>query len=166
MPRDIETYRLGAVVTQMERMFLTIFDSPSKTQERAGLLRTQCAEGMINVYSLAVITKDTYGSVAARQGSDHGRFGAVLGLFFGKLMGSLGGPIGITVGASAGALVGWWVDLKIVGVHIEIVDAVSGYLSPGQLALVTKIDDESFMALQMDTDWMSESANYDRRIES
>jgi uncharacterized membrane protein len=158
----------------MERMFLTIFDSPSKTQERAGLLRTQCAEGMINVYSLAVITKDTYGSVAARQGGDHGRFGAVLGLFFGTvlglffgtLMGSLGGPIGITVGASAGALVGWWVDLKIVGVHIEIVDAVSGYLSPGQSALVTEIDDESFMALQMDTDLMSESANYDRRIES
>jgi uncharacterized membrane protein len=165
-PEISKTNRLGAVVMQMERLSVTIFDSASKTQERAHLLRTLCAEGMIDVYSLAVITKDTYGSVAARQGGDHGRFGAVLGLFFGTLMGSLGGPIGITVGASAGALVGWWVDLKIVGVDIEIVNAVSGYLSPGQSALVTEIDDESVMALQMDTDLMSESANYDRRIES
>lgn len=61
----------------------------------------------------------------------------------GSLVGLLRGPVGVAVGAMVGALIGRWVDLKIVGVTVEIVDIVSRQLSPGQSALVTQLDDES-----------------------
>ena len=64
-----------------------------------------------------------------------------------------GGIVFFAIGAAAGALIGWLVDLEIVGVDVEIVDTVAGYLSPGQSALVTEIDDESFITLQTDSDF-------------
>jgi uncharacterized membrane protein len=131
----------------MVLIILAIFDSPSKTKEKAGLLRARCAEGMIDIYSLAVIDKNAYGSVTVKQGADHGRVGALLGMFFGSLIALSGGIVFFAIGAAAGALIGWLVDLEMVGVDVEIVDTVAGYLS-GQSALVTEIDDESFITLQ------------------
>ena len=148
----------------MVLIILAIFDSASKTKENTGLLRARCAEGMIDIYSLAVIDKNTYGSVTVRQGADHGRVGALLGMFFGSLIALSGGIVFAAIGAAAGALVGWLVDLKIVGVDVKIVDSVARYLSPGQSALVTEIDDESFITLQTDSDFMN-AANRDRRVE-
>jgi uncharacterized membrane protein len=124
-------------------MFVAIFDRLDETQEKARLLRRLCAAGMIDIYSLAVISKDDHGSATVEQGADCGRVGALLGLVFGSLVGLLGGMIGFAGGAMAGALIGWWVDLKAIGVAAEIVNSVTSYLSPGQSALVTEMDDES-----------------------
>jgi uncharacterized membrane protein len=109
-----------------------IFDGTDETQERAQQLRTLCAEGMVDIYSLAVVSKDPRGSVKVNQGGDYGCVGALVGV-----------ASGCVVGATAGAFIGWWVDRKIVGVTVEIVDIVSRHLSPGQSALVTQLDDES-----------------------
>ena len=127
----------------MTCMLFAIFDRVDETQEKARLLRRLCAAGMIEIYSLAVITKDNHGSVTVKQGGDCGCVGAVLGIIFGGLMGLLGGLIGFAGGAVAGALVGWWVDLKTIGVAAEIANNAANFLSPGQSALVTEMDDES-----------------------
>jgi uncharacterized membrane protein len=123
-------------------MFIAIFDRLDETQEKARLLRRLCAAGMIDIYSLAVITKDDHGSATVQQGGDCGCVGALLGLAFGSLVGLAGGMIGFVVGAVVGALIGWWIDLKAIGVAAEIVNSVTGYLSPGQSALVTEMDDD------------------------
>src|SRR5436309_14420696 len=99
----------------MTCMLFAIFDRVDETQEKARLLRRLCAAGMIEIYSLAVITKDNHGSVTVKQGGDRGCVGAVLGIIFGSLMGLLGGLIGFAGGAMAGALVGWRVGLETIG---------------------------------------------------
>jgi uncharacterized membrane protein len=91
--------------------------------------------------------------VTVKQGADHGRVGALLGMFFGSLIALSGGIVFFAIGAAAGALIGWLVDLEIIGVDVEIVDTVARYLSPGESALVTEIDDESFITLQTDSDF-------------
>ena len=126
----------------MIRTLFAIFDRLDETQEKARLLRRLCAAGMIDIYSLAVITKDNRGSVTVKQGGDYGCVGALVGIIFGSLIGVLGGLIGFAGGAVAGALVGWWVDLKMVGVATEIANSIACFLSPGQSALVTEMDDE------------------------
>ena len=119
-----------------------IFDRVNETEEKARLLRRLCAAGMIDIYSLAVITKDNRGSVKVKQGGDCGCVGALLGIFFGCLIGLLGGLIGFAGVAVAGFLVGWWVDLKTIGVAAEIANSAASFLSPGQSALVSEMDDE------------------------
>jgi uncharacterized membrane protein len=119
-----------------------IFDRVDETEEKARLLRRLCAAGMIDIYSLAVITKDNRGSVKVKQGGDCGCVGALLGIFCGCLIGLLGGLIGFAGVAVAGFLVGWWVDLKTIGVAAEIANSVASFLSPGQSALVSEMDDE------------------------
>ena len=131
-------------------MMLAIFETAVEAQEETSLLQAQCAAGMIEIYSLAVITKDTYGSVTVRQAGDHGRVGAMLGMGLGSLIGLPGGLLGAAIGALAVALVGWLIDLQIVGVERAMVDRVAGYLLPGQSALMVEIDDLSFHALQPD----------------
>jgi uncharacterized membrane protein len=123
-------------------MLISIFDRVEQTEEKARLLRRLCAAGTIDMYSLAIITKDHDGSVSVEQGGDCGYVGALLGMIFGGLIGLLGGLIGFAGGMVAGFLVGWWVDLKAIGVAAEIVKGVTSYLSAGQSALVTEIDDE------------------------
>jgi uncharacterized membrane protein len=123
-------------------MLFAIFDRVDETQEKARLLRRLCAAGMIDIYSLAVITKDNHGSVRVKQGGDYNCVGALVGIIFGSLIGMLVGLIGFAGGAVAGALVGWWVDLKTIGVAPEIANSTASFLSPGQSALVTEIDDE------------------------
>lgn len=122
---------------------LAIFDRLDETQARAQRLRALCAAGMVDIYSLAVISKDTGGAIKVNQGGDYGRVGAWVGVVVGSLIGMLGGMLGLVIGATAGALIGWWIDLKIVGVTVEIVDIVARHLSPGQSALVSELDGES-----------------------
>jgi uncharacterized membrane protein len=128
---------------KMNCMFVAIFDKVDETQEQARLLRGLCAAGLIDIYSLAVITKDNRGLVTVKQGGDYGCVGALVGIIFGSLIGLLGGLIGSAAGAVAGALVGWWVDLTAIGVAAEIANSVASSLSPGQSAVVTEMDDES-----------------------
>src|SRR5262245_24900498 len=122
---------------------LAIFDRADETQKEVRLLRELSAAGMVDIYSLAVVSKDRGGSVKVNQGGDYGGVGALVGLVVGSLVGLLAGPAGIAVGAACGALTGWWVDRKIVGVTVELVDIVARYLSPGQSALVTELEDDS-----------------------
>jgi uncharacterized membrane protein len=119
-----------------------IFDRVDETEEKARLLRRLCAAGMIDIYSLAVITKDKRGSVKVKQGGDCGCVGALLGMFFGCLIGLPGGLIGFAGGAMAGFLFGRWVDLKTIGVAAEIANSVVSFLSPGQSALVSEMNDQ------------------------
>jgi uncharacterized membrane protein len=119
-----------------------IFDRVDKTEEKARLLRRLCAAEMIDIYSLAVITKDKRGSVKVKQGGDCGCVGALLGMFFGCLIGLPGGLIGFAGGAMAGFLFGRWADLKTIGVAAEIANSVASFLSPGQSALVSEMNDQ------------------------
>jgi uncharacterized membrane protein len=119
-----------------------IFDRVDETEEKVRLLRRLCAAGMIDIYSLAVITKDNRGSVKVKQGGDYGCVGAWLGMFFGCLIGLLGGLIGFVGGAVAGFLFGRWVDLKTIGVAAEIANSAASFLSPGQSALVSEMNDQ------------------------
>ena len=69
--------------------------------------------------------------MTVKQGADHGRVGALLGRFFGSLIALSGGIVFFAIGAAAGALIGWLVDLEIVGVDVEIVDTVAGLFVAG-----------------------------------
>lgn len=126
----------------MEKMLAVVVDSESNAYEALRALRQLDAEGSIWIYALAVITKNTDGTISAtRSGADFPA-GLAGGMAIGALIGLLGGPVGFVIGAAAGGLAGGIGDLYVAGVDDEFVAEVSAKLTPGKYAVLADVSEE------------------------
>lgn len=126
----------------MDKMIVVVFDSEIKAYEGSRALQELAAEGSINLYAKAVITRDASGRLAVKQQGDMGPVGTAVGLLIGSLVGMIGGPVGMAIGAGAGMYGGIFYDLAQLGIGEDFVYEVEKYLKPGKSAVVAEAWEE------------------------
>ena len=126
----------------MDKILVVVFDSESKAYEGSRVLQELQDEGSIDLYSRAVIARDTNGKVEVKQEGDMGPIGTAVGLFTGSLIGLLGGPVGLVVGAGVGISGGLVYDLVNSGVGEDFLYEVGQSLQPGKAAVVAEVWEE------------------------
>jgi len=126
----------------MDRMLVVVFDSESKAYEGKKALIQLDAEGSLDIYAYAVVTKNTDGTATIKQGDDVGPLGTLVGTSLGSLIGVLGGPVGMAVGATAGMAGGSFFDLHNLRVGGDFLDDVSKALTPKKSAVVAQVDED------------------------
>ena len=126
----------------MNKMLITIFDTPTAAEAGLHALRRLHSEGDITLYATGVIAKDLAGVVNVQSAIDRDPVGASVGMAVGSLIGLLGGPLGLLLGASTGAVVGTLRDYWVVGVGMDFIDTVERQMTPGKVAVVAEIDEE------------------------
>ena len=123
----------------MSKFVVAVFDDEKSAYNGSRALEQLDIEGSVAVYSAAVVSKDSEGTVQVEDAADEGPIGTATGMLMGSLIGAFGGPAGLAVGAAAGALGGWMADLYNVGVDGEFLNDVSRVLTPGKYALIAEV---------------------------
>jgi len=126
----------------MDRMLVVVFDNETKAYEGEKALLQLDAEGSINLYAYAVLSKHADGTATVKQEDDYGPIGTLLGTSFGGLIGLLGGPVGFGIGLATGAIAGGAVDIHNVGIGGDFIDDVNKSLTPNKFAVVAEIDED------------------------
>jgi uncharacterized membrane protein len=126
----------------MDRMLVVVFDNETKAYEGKKALMQLDAEGSINAYAYAVVSKHADGTVTVKQEDDYGPIGTLLGTTFGGLIGLLGGPVGFGIGLATGAVAGSAVDIHNVGIGEDFIEDVNKALTPNKFAVVAEIDED------------------------
>jgi uncharacterized membrane protein len=126
----------------MDNMLVIIFDSEMKAYEGSRSLQELQEEGSINLYSKAVITRDTSGKVEVKQKGDMGPIGTAVGLLTGSLIGMLGGPVGLVLGTYFGTAGGLLYDMAKIGVGQDFLTEVERTLQPGKAAVVAEVGED------------------------
>ena len=132
----------------MEKMIVIVFDSEAKAFAGLRILRELDSEGDISLYDPQIVAKEPSGAVRMITNSDPSSLAMTAGgTAVGLLVGLLGGPAGVIVGAAAGALAGSIGDSEEAGVTDEFVNEISDALTPGKVAVVAEIAEESVTPL-------------------
>ena len=123
----------------MDRMLVVVFDNESKAYQGSKVLQQLDGDDRINVYSHALVVKNSEGATTVRQSDDRGPFGTLLG----SLTGLLGGPTGFGVGAAVGFVGGAAADLNKARIDDDFIVDVAKVLVPNKAAVVAEIEEES-----------------------
>lgn len=126
----------------MDKMLVVVFDNEKNAYEASKALQELQAEGSINLYAKAVITRDADGKVEVKQEGDMGPVGTAVGLLTGSLIGVFGGPAGLAIGAYAGTVGGLVYDLSNAGIAEDYLFEVKNSLLPGKSAVVAEVWEE------------------------
>jgi uncharacterized membrane protein len=126
----------------MDKMLVVGFESELKAYDGSRALQELQWEGSIDLYAKAVIARDAGGKVTVKEQGDMGPVGTAVGLLTGSLIGLIGGPVGVVVGATAGSYGGMLFDAVNLGIDMDFVDEVAGYLQPGKAAVVAEVWEE------------------------
>jgi uncharacterized membrane protein len=126
----------------MDKMLVVGFDSELKAYEGSKALEELQREGSINLYAKAVIARDAAGKVTVKQPEEMGPVGTAVGLLTGSLIGLIGGPVGAAVGATAGMYGGMLYDAVNLGLDVDFINEVAGYILPGKAAVVAEVWEE------------------------
>jgi uncharacterized membrane protein len=114
-----------------------VYDGENGAKDAFNAMKQSQKQGVINIDSFAVISKDAKGKVHVQSTQKRGaRAGAVVG----ALIGALGGPVGAVVGAGAGGGIGYLTG-EAVGIPKERIDAIKDSLQPKTSAIVAVIDE-------------------------
>ena len=126
----------------MEKMAVVVFDDEKSAYKGSRALKALDSEGSISVYAVAVVKRNSDGSLTALTFDDDFPIRTATGTAIGALIGLLGGPIGVAIGGSVGVLAGSMADLGKAGVNADYLDQVSTKLTPGKWAVVSDISEE------------------------
>ena len=128
----------------MDKMLVVVFGDEKSAYEGVDALRALDGEASIVLNTLAVIKKNTDGTVSTERVDDDfpPPSGTFAGTAMGGLIGILGGPVGIAVGTGAGALIGLIRDLRTSDVDTDFLTDVSTALTPGKYAVLADVDEE------------------------
>lgn len=125
----------------MSKMLVVVFDEESKAFEGVRALWQLHREGSISAYAGAVVARNSDGSLSVKDEVDEGPIGAAVGMMIGSLIGVLAGPAGVLIGAAGGGLLGSMSDIVNLGVGVDFLDEVGGYLAPGKVAVVAEVEE-------------------------
>jgi uncharacterized membrane protein len=126
----------------MSKFVVVTFSDEAAAYEGTRALKALDAEGILTLYGLAVVGRDSAGNPAIKQAADDGPLGTAVGALAGGLIGLIGGPVGVVVGAGGGAALGSVRDLIHLGVDESFVADVSGRLAAGQTAVIAEVAEE------------------------
>jgi uncharacterized membrane protein len=123
----------------MSKFIVVVFPNEAKAYEGTRELKQLHAEGILTVYGMAVVTKDSQGKVEINDAVDGGPIGTATGALVGALVGVIGGPAGALLGLASGAMLGSVWDLFSLGVGTDFLDRVSRELVAGKTAIIAEI---------------------------
>lgn len=128
----------------MNKVLTIVFSDEKSAYAGASALHALDGEGSIALNALAVIKKNTDGTVTQLNVDDDfpPPSGTLAGTAVGSLIGLLGGPIGLAVGAGTGALIGIMRDVYTAQVDTDFVSDVSTALTAGKYAVIADVDEE------------------------
>jgi uncharacterized membrane protein len=137
----------------MEKMIVVVFDNEPKAFDGLQAVRELDREGTISVYQAQIVAREPSGTVRVILNDDLESLPMVGGTTaLGALLGLITWPVsavGAFVGASTGALIGFIGRAEEAGWTDEFVNDVSTALTPGKVALVADITEESVTPLDM-----------------
>jgi uncharacterized membrane protein len=126
----------------MSKFVVVTFPDEAKAYEGLRQLRALHGEGSISLYAVAVVRRETNGTLTIKEHEDEGPLGTALGLLLGTMAGVLGGPVGMAAGGLAGGLLGSTRDLVQLGVSEEFFDETANDLTPGKCAVIAEVAEE------------------------
>jgi len=128
----------------MNKVLTIVFNDEKSAYAGVSALHALDGEGSIVLSTLAVIKKNTDGTVSQQSVDDDfpPPSGTLVGTALGSLIGLLGGPVGWAVGAGTGALVGVIRDVYTAEVDSDFISDVSTALTPGKYAVIADVDEE------------------------
>jgi uncharacterized membrane protein len=120
-----------------QTLVYAVYDSENGARDAFNAMRQTERQGVINIDSFAVVSKDPMGHVRVHSTQ---RRGAVAGSVIGAIVGVLGGPAGVAVGAAAGGGIGYLTG-RTVGIPREHINAIKASLQPGTSAIVAVVNE-------------------------
>lgn len=123
----------------MNKLLVATFADEPAADAGLQALRRLHADGAITLYASGVLARDAAGAARVSRPLDTGHAGAATGLGVASLIGLLGGP---SAGAPATTVVGAIRDFWAAGVGLDFVEQAQRRLRPGRVALVTEVDEE------------------------
>jgi uncharacterized membrane protein len=128
----------------MNKVLTIVFSDEKSAYAGVSALYALDGEGSIVLNALAVIKKNTDGTVSQESVDDDfpPPSGTLAGTALGGLIGLLGGPVGLAVGAGTGALIGVIRDVYTAEVDSDFISDVSTALTPGKYAVIADVDEE------------------------
>lgn len=128
----------------MNKVLTIVFRDEKSAYEGVSALHALDGEGSIVLNTLAVIKKNTDGTVSQESVEDDfpPPSGTLAGTAVGSLIGLLGGPIGLAVGAGTGAVLGIMRDVYTAEVDTDFISDVSTALIPSKYAVIADMDEE------------------------
>jgi len=126
----------------MSKFAVVIFADEKKAYEGVRALKELDQEGMLTLYSNAVVARSPEGLVAVKERQTGGALGTAVGALVGGLIGMFAGPAGVAVGLGGGSVLGAFRDLFNLGVSSEFIETISKELAPGKAAVIAEISEE------------------------
>jgi uncharacterized membrane protein len=120
-----------------QTLVYAVYDSERGAKDAFDAMRQSQRQGVINIDSFAVVTKDRSGRVRVQSTQ---RRGMLAGTVVGAVIGVLGGPAGVAVGAAAGGGIGYLTGSS-VGIPREHINAIKASLQPGTSAIVAVVNE-------------------------
>jgi uncharacterized membrane protein len=118
---------------------LSHFPNETRAYEGKIALKALHSEGSLTLYGMAVIAKDSAGTLSVKDAADASPVCTAVGALVDGLFGVIGGPIGAMAGAAGGSVLGSLIDLCNYGVGEDFVLKVSKDLAPGTSAIIGEI---------------------------
>ena len=126
----------------MSKFVAIIFPTETVAYDGTRALKQLHAEGTLTVYAMAVLSKESNGTIATKQAADEGPLGFAVGTLVGGLVGLLAGPVGGAAGMAAGAWLGGISDVFDLGARSDFIEGISSKLAPGKTAVIAEIDED------------------------
>ncbi len=127
----------------MNDVAVVVFDEETQALAGSRAIRELERRKKLTSYADAIVTKTADGRELVCRKLRTGLMGTLMCLGVGALVGLLRGPVGIVFGAGVGSLVGASLDLIArAGIKREFLDEASPHLLPGEVGLVTEIDEK------------------------
>jgi uncharacterized membrane protein len=120
-----------------QTLVYAVYDSEDGARNAFDTMRQSERQGVINIDSFAVVSKNQSGRVRVHSTQ---RRGAVAGSVIGALIGVIGGPAGVAVGMGAGGGIGFLTG-NAVGIPREDINAIKSALQPGTSAVIAVVDE-------------------------
>jgi len=123
----------------MHRVLVVVFDDETKAHEGEKVLLRLDNEGSITVSGLAILAKNSDGTVKLMQKQDFGPLDNFLSTPLGSVIALLGGPAGLAISAATGFTFGETADAYNARLGEDFVDDVRNALLPGKVAVLSEI---------------------------
>ena len=126
----------------MNKMLAIVFNDEESAHQGVQAMTALLDEGSIAVNAMAVVKKDTDGTISRERIDGDFPMRTLAAGAIGAIIGILGGPAGMAIGMGGGALIGLIGDLVESDVHSDFLSDVSAALTPGKYAVIADVDED------------------------